>query len=54
MEQLKIMINHFWTRINSFSISRKPEPYIIIDLNEEEIAIVVSILNLTYNSITKS
>ena len=38
MEQLKIMINYFWTRINGFSISQKPEPYIIIDLNEEEIA----------------
>ena len=38
MGQLKIMINYFWTRINSFSISQKPEPYIIIDLNEEEIA----------------
>ena len=38
MEQLKIMINYFWTRINSFSISQKPEPYITIDLNKEEIA----------------
>ena len=38
MGQLKIMINYFWTRINSFSISQKPEPYIIIDLNKEEIA----------------
>ena len=37
MEQLKIMINYFWDRINSFSISQKPEPYIIIDLNKEEI-----------------
>ena len=38
MGQLKIMINYFWTRINSFSISQKPEPYITIDLNKEEIA----------------
>ena len=51
MEQLKIMINHFWTRINSFSISQKPKPYIIIDLNEEEIANIDKIQDkyLTWN-----
>ena len=51
MEQLKIMINHFWTRINSFSISQKPEPYIIIDLNKEEIANIDKIQDkyLTWN-----
>ena len=51
MEQLKIMIKYFWTRINSFSISQKPEPYIIIDLNEEEIANIDKIQDkyLTWN-----
>ena len=51
MEQLKIMINCFWTRINSFSISQKPEPYIIIDLNKEEITNIDKIQDkyLTWN-----
>ena len=51
MEQLKIMINYFWTRINGFSISQKPEPYIIIDLNKEEIANIDKIQDkyLTWN-----
>ena len=51
MEQLKIMIKYFWTRINSFSISQKPEPHIIIDLNEEEIANIDKIQDkyLTWN-----
>ena len=51
MEQLKIMINYFWTRINSFSISQKPEPYIIIDLNKEEIENIDKIQDkyLTWN-----
>ena len=51
MGQLKIMINYFWTRINSFSISQKPESYITIDLNEEEITNIDKIQDkyLTWN-----